>query len=104
MLEPLDGTNFQAPRPPAYKKVAMFNFGLVLFYILIGSLNSDMGLVGAGLLAFGQGCLGFLVGIIMLISGNREYGLPILLFSLLTIVIGFGVCAGGFATSDMNFH
>ncbi len=103
-MEPLDNSHYPAPRPPAYKKVAIFNFGLVLFYILIGSVNSDFGFMGAGLLAFAQGCLGFLVGMIILINGNREYGLPILLFSLLTIVIGFGVCAGGFSTADMNFH
>jgi len=103
MLEPLDGSNNPTPpQPYAYKKVALFNFGLVLLYILIGSTISDFGLMGAGLLAFAQGCLGFLVGIIMVIANSKEYGLPILLFSLATIVIGFGVCAGGM--SDMNFH
>ena len=102
-MEPIDGPNRPTPRQPyAYKKVALFNFGAVLLYILLGSTNSDFGLVGAGLLAFAQGCLGFLVGVVMIIANNREYGLPILLFSLLTIVIGFGVCAGGFSGTDFK--
>ena len=103
MLEPLDGTNNPAPRPAyEYKKVALVNFGLVLLYVLAGSLNSDFGLVGAGLLTFAQGCLGFLVGIVMVIAGSREWGVPILLLSLVTLVIGFGVCAGGFSATDFK--
>ena len=54
----------------------------------------------AGMLTFAQGCLGFLVGIVMVIAGNREWGVPILLLSLVTLVIGFGVCAGGFSNMD----
>ena len=101
-MEPLDGPNRPKPRQPhAYKKVALFNFGLVLLYILLGSTNNDFGLTGAGLLAFAQGCLGFLVGVTMVINNSREYGLPILLFSLLTIVIGFGVCAGGLSLTGI---
>lgn len=103
MLEPLDGSNHPSPQSkPEYRKVALFNFGLVALYILVGSVNSDFGLVGAGLAAFAQGCLGFLVGVIMLINGNRAYGLPILLFSMVTVVVGFGVCAGGFSGMDFK--
>ncbi len=103
MIEPLD--NNAPPTPPTpyeFKKVVLFNFGLIILYILIGSMNKDFGVVGAGLLTFAQGCLGFLSGVIMIIVGNRPWGLPILLCSLVTLVIGFGVCAGGFSGMDMK--
>lgn len=103
MLEPLDNANQPTPQPrPEFKKVGLVNLGLVVLYVIIGSMNNDFGLVGVGLMAFGQGCLGFLVGVVMVIAGNRRWGLPILLLSLVTLVIGFGVCAGGFSTMDFK--
>ncbi|MCY7329420.1 MAG: hypothetical protein LH618_12795 [Saprospiraceae bacterium] len=103
MLEPIDNTNQPAPRNNyEFKKVGLINFGLVLLYILIGSTNNDFGLVGAGLLTFAQGCLGFVTGVIVIIAGNRPWGLPILLLSMVTLVIGFGVCAGGFSGTDFK--
>ncbi len=78
------------------------NLLLALFFAVLGATNSDVAWVGAGILMFFQGGLNFVAGLIMVIIGRREWGLPMLLSGILLAIIGFGVCVGGMG--NLNVH
>jgi len=69
----------------------------ISFIISFTSSPGDNRLGGAGLLSFGLGFMGLILGAVVCISKKgREIGKGILLGSGILILIGFSVCAANF--------
>lgn len=110
MLDPFDQL---APPPPAkpkipLTKVVLYNFGIMLAYLLLLNLfagsdgpEGNLGvMIGMSFLLLVQVGINLLAGLILLFRRDkRPLGSALLLGGLLTAVIGFGTCvlsAGGF--------
>ncbi len=93
MLEPLDHINKPASwTRRASKIIVLANVIMVLLYLWMGNDLQEFGVMGAALLILMQGGAGFLIGLLLVIFGNRTWGRTLFLCSIATLVFGFLVC------------
>lgn len=86
----------------AFRRVAMYFFTPIALGLLFGLFNPVLlFLVLGGTAAYGG--LGVLLAIILGIAQKPLIWKPLLIYSLLTLVIGFGACTLTFMTL-MNVH
>ena len=100
--EPLD--HFPPPIHPKpaspVGKVVLLNFGIMLFYLTVSGVGSDMGSIlldSMGIVL--QTAINLFGGVILLIFSEekRPIGKAMLLSGLLVGVIGFGACLGKYS-------
>ncbi len=102
--QPLDQPQipFEPPKRMPLGKVVMINFIIMLVYMALtstmaGSGGSEAGLgmvIADAMLVVAQAGINFLIGLILVFTDLRHVGQAMLISSLLTGAVGFGLCFG----------
>ncbi len=110
-MQPFDqldpNPNYSRPKMPL-GKVMLINFGIMIAYMLFGSLFFSSGHDGSmsllawdAFLILGQVGLNMLIGIILLFSESyKQVGSAMLISGVLMAIIGFGTCLAHLSILD----